>query len=106
MSWLQRFLLPLEGSRYAGEVDALFLFLVSMSAFFVLLIAALAGWFLVRYRRRAAGESTPRVSGHLGLEIAWTVIPLGLVLLIFQWGLDGYRYAANPREDALEIHVT
>ena len=41
-------------------------------------------WVVIRYRRSAqpAGYVPPQVHGHTGLEIAWTIAPLVIVLTI------------------------
>ena len=41
-------------------------------------------WVIIRYRRsrQPAGYVPPQVHGHNGLEIAWTIIPLVIVLAI------------------------
>ncbi len=41
-------------------------------------------WVVIRYRRSAqpAGYVPPQVHGHTGLEIAWTIAPLVIVLAI------------------------
>jgi cytochrome c oxidase subunit 2 len=106
MNWLRSVLLPAAGSPYARDHDAAFLFLVLLSAFFFLLIAGLTAWFVWKYRRRRVGERTPRITEHLGLEIAWTVIPLAIVMGLFFWGFRDYMQAFIAPSDALEIQVT
>ncbi len=48
--------LPEQASTYAGQVDALFLFLIVISGFFSLLIAVLIIYFAIKYRRRPGGR--------------------------------------------------
>ena len=49
-------LFPQAASTTAGQVDALTIFLVAMSAFFSLLIAAAVIYCAVRFRRRSEDE--------------------------------------------------
>ena len=49
-------LFPERASTMAGRVDALYFFLIGVSAFFIVLIAALVVYFAYRYRRRRANE--------------------------------------------------
>ncbi len=44
--------------------------------------------------------------GGMVLEIAWSVIPLGLSLVMFAWGASILFTESRPPEDALEIYVT
>ena len=67
---------PVEASAQAGQVDALYFFLVAVSAFFALLVAALLIVFAVRFRRRRPDEVGEAIHGSILLEMAWTLIPL------------------------------
>jgi cytochrome c oxidase subunit II len=89
----------------AGKVDALYFFLVAVSAFFVVLVASLILYFGIRYRRRAHAEIGARVVPSLALEIAWTIIPLGLGLVMFGWGANVYFNVARPPAETLDVYV-
>jgi len=41
----------------------------------------------------------------LALEIAWTIIPLGLGLVMFAWGAQVYFNQARPPAETLDIYV-
>jgi cytochrome c oxidase subunit II len=90
----------------AGQVDALYFFLLAVSAFFVVLIGTLIVVFGIRYRRRAEGEVGGKVVPALSLEIAWTVIPLGLGLVMFAWGANVYFAQSQPPAETLDVYVT
>ena len=79
-------LFPDRASTMATHVDALFFYLLTVSAFFSVLIAFLVVYFAIRYRRRSEEFVPPRIEGSLTLEIVWTVIPLGIALSFFFWG--------------------
>jgi cytochrome c oxidase subunit 2 len=89
----------------AGSVDALYFYLVAVSAFFALLIAILVIVFAIKYRRRSEDELPPPVRGGLALEIAWTVIPLGIALSFFFWGANVFFRMNRPPDDALQVYV-
>jgi cytochrome c oxidase subunit 2 len=60
--------------------------------------AALIVWSIVRYRRRT--DEIPRqFQQHLGLEIAYTIIPVIIVLILF-----GFTVVTENRVDALDPH--
>jgi cytochrome c oxidase subunit 2 len=110
IGFLQRLgLFPDQASTMAARVDALFYFLVGLTAFFSVLIAGSIVWFAFKYRRRRRHEYTPRLGepiiGSWALEITWTVIPFLLSMAIFTWGASIYFAMAQPPEDALEIFV-
>src|SRR5439155_11998976 len=81
-------LFPPQAATLASRVDALYFFLVAVSAFFSLLIASLVVVFAVRFRRRAPGELPRPIHGSLKLELVWTIIPLVIVLGTFVWSAD------------------
>jgi cytochrome c oxidase subunit 2 len=98
-------LFPEQASTTAGQVDALYFFLIAITAFFSLLIAALVFGFAVRYRRRSADERPPAIYGSLALELTWTLIPLAIVAVIFFWSADLYVTLSRVPKDALEVNV-
>lgn len=100
-------LFPEEASTIAGQVDALTLAWLGVSAFFSLLIAGLILYFFVHYRRRHVGEvgSTKDVN-TLPLELLWSVIPLLIALSMFAWGAKVFFVAFRPPADAVEYWVT
>jgi cytochrome c oxidase subunit II len=99
-------LFPQQASSFAPHVDALYGFLIAVTAFFSLLIGALVVSFAIRYRRRSPGEIPPAVHESGLLEVVWTVIPLGLVLIMFFWGAAVYFRITRPPAGAIEIYVT
>src|SRR5512145_1128132 len=93
---------PQQASVQAGQVDGVYFFLVAVTAFFSLLIATLVAVFAVKYRRRHANEVGVAIHGSLALEMLWTIIPLGIVMVMFAWGakvfFDAYRVPAGAME--------
>lgn len=87
----------------AGQVDALYLFLVLISTFFSLLIAILILYFVIKYRR-SAGKPAEQIHGSTLLEIVWTVIPLGISMVIFVWGAALYFHQQRPPQNSMQIY--
>jgi len=98
-------LFPEAASTIAPRVDALYEFLVGVTAFFSLLIAGLIVFYAVKYRRRSPDEVGARIAGGLVLEIAWTLIPLAIVLVIFVWGARVFFAIARPPAETLNVYV-
>src|SRR5216683_582995 len=96
-------LFPEQASSVAIQVDAFYLFLVLITTFFSLLIALLILFFIIRYRQRPDREAE-QIHGSTLLEIVWTVIPLGISMVIFIWGAVLYYHIENPPANALEIY--
>src|ERR1700719_5036837 len=92
-------LFPEAASSIAGQVDALYAYLVLVSAFFSLLIAFLVVFFAVKYRRRSDEIPAPMDEHSIGgmvLEIVWSVIPLGLSMVMFAWGASIFLNVSPP----------
>lgn len=98
-------LFPQRASTFAPQVDALYLYLVSVSAFFALLIAILVIVFAVKYRRRSDEEIPPAVTGGLLLEIVWSAIPLCIAMTFFFWGAKIFFHMNRPPNNALRVSV-
>jgi len=97
--------LPEQASRISGQVDLLYFFLVTVSIFFALLIFFLIYIFAMRYRRRSEDEVPREIPGLLKLELAWSIIPFGLTMIVFVWGASLYFNTYTPPDNALEIYV-
>jgi cytochrome c oxidase subunit 2 len=98
-------LFPEQASTVAQRVDALYYFLLSVSAFFATLIAVLLVVFAFKYRRRSDADRPAAIHGSLGLELLWTLIPFGLAMVMFFWGASVYVTLERPPDDALQVFV-
>lgn len=87
----------------AGQVDLLYLFLVLITTFFSVLIAGLILFFIIKYRKTPERQAQ-QIHGSLLLEVVWTVIPLGISMVIFVWGALLYFHLQRPPADALEVY--
>jgi cytochrome c oxidase subunit II len=103
--WRTLLLFPQQASTTARPVDTLYFFLIAVSAFFACLIFGLIAYFIVKYRRRPGRERAEPTQTHIGLEIAWTGIPLLLTGVMFIWGAKLFFNEYNPPAGATEIFV-
>jgi len=98
-------LFPERASTIANEVDALYFFLVGLSVVMSLLIATLVVGFAIKFRRRHRDDVGAQVHGGLMLELAWTVVPFVIAMIIFFWGAKVYFVMASPPPETLNIYV-
>ncbi|MFZ0960029.1 MAG: cytochrome c oxidase subunit II [Terriglobia bacterium] len=96
---------PIQASTIAQGVDYLYYFLTAIDLFFTAVIFLTIFYFAVRYRRRSEQEKAEQIEGSLPLEIAWTIIPLGLCVLVFLWGTSLFIRNARPPAASTEIFV-
>ena len=95
-------------SAHAKEVDSVGTLINWLSVFFFCLIIGLMIFFMIRYRRRSENEKTPHISHNLFLEIAWSVIPLAIILVFFVRGYKTYINVMHPAPFAQteDVYVT
>lgn len=97
---------PERASTTAGEVDALYGFLLVVGITMTLLIFFFVFFFAIKYRRRSPDERPKAIHGSIPLEIAWSVIPLFIMLVMFAWGTKLYFENYTPPKDTLDVYVT
>jgi len=96
---------PVQASTMAPQVDALFAFLMAITAFFSLLIALLIVVLVIRYHHKTDADRQGANNSHLVLELVWTGIPLGIVMVVFVWGADVFYRMKTVPPNALQIYV-
>src|SRR5258708_37061265 len=94
-------LFPERASTLAGEVDALYLYLVVVSVFFSLGIAFTLIVFAIRFRRRSETEWPGEIEGSMTLELTWTIIPFLLTVVMFVWGAQIVFHMNRPPDNAI-----
>ena len=109
--WIGFPFIPPQATEYAAQVDALFFFLVAVSGFFALGIAFFIIFFGIRYRKgtrvsRRLDKGPAAERKKFWLEITWSVIPLGIAMVMYVWGAMLYFNAKSPPKDAMDIAVT
>ena len=102
--WKNLPLFPERASSLAWQVDGLYFLLIAVSAFFTVAIFVVIAVFAVKYRRSAHPHPV-QIEGSLPLELAWTLIPLGICMIFFAWGSLIYFQEARPPQGAMEIYT-
>lgn len=95
---------PQVASTGAGNVDALFIFLLVLSACMSVAIFTMIIVFAIKYRRRK-GVPAEQIEGSTALEITWSVVPLAIFMVIFVWGGIIYFQERTPPRGADEVYV-
>jgi cytochrome c oxidase subunit 2 len=98
-------LFPVQASTSAPAVDHLLYFLLAVTTFFTVGIFTAVFYFAVRYRRRSETEMPETVHGAMSLEIAWTVVPFVLTMIMFVWGASVFFNISRPPDNAQQIYV-
>lgn len=98
-------LFPEQASTVAAAVDNVYFYLLAVTGVFTLLIFGLIAYCCIRFRRRPGREVGRPVRTRIALEVAWIVVPLLLVLVMFFWGASVYFPLYRPPADALDVYV-
>jgi cytochrome c oxidase subunit 2 len=93
-----------QGSNLAEAVDRAFIIIFAISFIFTIGISALMIYILIHFSRKKV-KNPQQFSGNVKLEIAWTVIPLIIVLVMFYYGWVGFAPMRNVPADAMPIKV-
>jgi cytochrome c oxidase subunit 2 len=96
---------PQQASEQAATIDALYFFLVAVTGFFALLIAVMVVIFAIKFHRKHEDEVGEAIHGSLALELLWTIIPLGITMVMFVWGAQVFFHLTRPPKGAMEIYV-
>lgn len=92
-------------SNLVTTTDNTFFLIIGISVIFFVGILATIIWFIIRYNK-SKHPVAEQIHGSNTLEIAWTIIPLILVLVMFFYGWSGYSPVRNAPKDAMRIEAT
>lgn len=95
---------PISASTTAGDVDALYIFLIIVTGTVTLFICTLVLFFVFRYRH-SKHPVADQIHGSKALELTWTTVSLGIFMIFFLWGATIYVAEATPPKDSLQIYV-
>jgi cytochrome c oxidase subunit 2 len=99
-------LVPEQASTLAADVDQLYWFIVGVTAFFGILVCVLVVYFAVRYRTDDPLKVGAPITGSIPLELAWSVIPFLISVVIFAWASQVFFDLYRPPDQTLEIYAT
>ena len=105
VKWLTNFsLYPPQASKIAPQMDALYFFMVLVSLIGLTVVILLVTAFSIMYRQKKHPIPV-QIEGSTMLEATWTIIPLGLFLIMFVWGALIYFRVYTPPANAMNIYV-
>lgn len=97
-------LFPDQASTMAGQVDLYYAFLIAVALFFTVLVAFLVLFFAIKYRKENNPVPT-QIEGSIPLELLWSVIPLGISMVIFGWGAALFFQMQRPPKNAMDVYI-
>jgi cytochrome c oxidase subunit 2 len=100
------FWFPPQSSSIAAGVDFTYDLILWLCIIFFVAICGATLYFMVKYRKRPGHKAEVTITHHTKLEIAWSLIPLALLMVVF--GISTYWYlimVTPPADDIYEIRV-
>ncbi|HJW99915.1 MAG TPA: cytochrome c oxidase subunit II [Terriglobales bacterium] len=94
---------PESASTLSPRVDALYFFILAVTIFFTTLVALLILVFAIKYRKEKHPVPT-QIEGSIPLEIFWTLVPLGIAMVIFAWGAILFFQETHPPKSSMNIY--
>jgi cytochrome c oxidase subunit 2 len=98
-------MLPIPASNLAKDVDWAWNFILVVTTIFFVIVVGAMFIFVVKYRRRTPNDKTSEVTHNTPLEIAWTTIPLVIVMGFFYIGFKGFLNYDTPLSNAIPVDV-
>lgn len=95
---------PAQASTMASSVDALYIFMLLVTAVMTGLLYTILIVFAARYRRRPGVRAVPN-EGSLPLELAWSIAPMFVFIAMFLFGAVVFFQERTPPRDATEVYV-
>ncbi len=96
--------LPENASKEGERIDFVFWFVTAICIAIFSVVASVSVYSLIKFRAKPDDDSDgPPVHGHTGIEIAWTVIPLILVIAMII--VSSVALAQNDRDPEGSMRV-
>src|ERR1700751_5489792 len=95
-------------STPAQSIYDLSLFVLTITAVIFLVVFSLLTYAMVKFRRQAAGaeREPPQVYGSTQIELAWTIIPILIVVVLFLATARVIHAIQDARKPATAVEVT
>lgn len=93
-------------SKQAIDTEWLFMYIMWVNILSFALLMVITGWFVFKYRRSREKEGYQTSASHnTPLELAWSIIPLLIMVPIFYYGFTGYvdKLAAPSDSEVINI---
>lgn len=99
------FWMPVQASTQAQPIDWLYYFIYWVCVFFFVGVCVTMGWFCWSYRRGSGKPVDHGLHHNLSLELAWSIPPTLLAVVMFYWGFTGFIELHTPPSNSYKIEV-
>jgi cytochrome c oxidase subunit II len=99
-------LFPEQASTLAPEIDNLYLGVITITAFFAIVVVICVTYFAIRYRDRTGDKVGAPITGSVPLELGWSLIPFVISIGIFVWASVVFFHIVRAPDQTLDIYST
>jgi len=99
------FWFPKAASSFSEDIDSTYMLVMWICVAFLIPITFCLFYFAVRYRKAKGAPAESQTSHNTPLELAWSILPCFLLVLMFARGSIGYIDQRNPPEGADKVSV-
>jgi cytochrome c oxidase subunit II len=99
-------LFPDQASSLAAEVDNLYLGVITITAFFAIIVIVCVTYFAIKYRDRTGDKVGAPITGSVPLELGWSLIPFFIAIGIFVWASVVFFHIVRAPDQTLDIYST
>ena len=99
-------LFPEQASSLAPEIDNLYLGVITITAFFAIIVVVCVTYFAIKYRDRTGDKVGAPITGSVPLELGWSLIPFFISIGIFVWASVVFFHIVRAPDQTLDIYST
>jgi len=99
-------LFPEQASSLAPEIDNLYLGVITITAFFAILVVICVTYFAIKYRDHTGDKVGAPITGSVPLELGWSLIPFVIAIGIFVWASVVFFHIVRAPDQTLDIYST
>src|SRR5262245_39642172 len=99
-------LFPEQASSLASEVDNLYLGVITITAFFAIIVVVCVTYFAIKYRDHTGDKVGAPITGSVPLELGWSLIPFVIAIGIFVWSSVVFFHIVRAPDQTLDIYST
>ena len=99
-------LFPEQASTLAPEIDNLYLGVITITAFFAIVVVICVTYFAIKYRDHTGDKVGAPITGSVPLELGWSLIPFVISIGIFVWASVVFFHIVRAPDQTLDIYST
>jgi cytochrome c oxidase subunit II len=99
-------LFPEQASSLAPEIDNLYLGVITITAFFAVVVVICVTYFAIKYRDHTGDKVGSPITGSVPLELGWSLIPFFISIGIFVWASVVFFHIVRAPDQTLDIYST